>query len=91
MPPAYPNSPTISSSSQTQSVNPASIAGVTLHGWWSRSIGFAALAFASLPAYRLALRIRRRQRVLEGHCKQCGYDLRATPERCPGCGTIPAR
>jgi hypothetical protein len=38
-------------------------------------------------AVPLVKRLHRRQRVRHGLCVVCGYDLRATPERCPECGT----
>ncbi len=49
--------------------------------------------FLLLPATRCAFwlwnRIRRRRRARLGLCLICGYDLRATPERCPECATVP--
>lgn len=39
-----------------------------------------------LPAGVLLSLALRRRREFDGKCVQCGYDLRATPERCPECG-----
>jgi len=74
------------------------MAGVR-YAWQARWCGVSvphplmAGVLAVLPVWagvrrRLRLRGRREGGVI---CAECGYDLRATPGRCPECGMVPAR
>jgi hypothetical protein len=61
---------------------PSIIQGVILPYW------FVAVLFGFLSPV-LILKWRMHRRILAGCCSRCGYDLRATPDRCPECGTAP--
>jgi len=48
------------------------------------------LPLASFAIWRTASRLRRKPGFDQLKCGACGYDLRATPDRCPECGEVPA-
>ncbi|MDB5318449.1 MAG: hypothetical protein JWN40_80 [Phycisphaerales bacterium] len=55
-------------------------------------IPFLVVLFAPLPLVDVMMirrRRRRRVRAAAGLCIACGYDLRASPEKCPECGAVP--
>jgi|SRR5580658_6735792 hypothetical protein len=63
-----------------------------------RSGGLYVLRFWSVPLWLLAvlslvpwavLKVNQRRNLrVAGSCRNCGYDLRATTERCPECGAV---
>ena len=57
---------------------------------WSISIWYLIAGTAVLPVIQV-LSWLKPKRPSPGHCRHCGYDLRATPERCPECGTAPTK
>jgi hypothetical protein len=58
--------------------------------WWIGVPHWALfVVFMIMPVVWTAQRIgaAKRHRAARGLCVRCGYDLRATPDRCPECGT----
>jgi hypothetical protein len=46
---------------------------------------------AALPAWMVLLANGKHRKKKSGRCPACGYDLRATPNRCPECGAVPMK
>jgi hypothetical protein len=65
-------------------------AGVQLNGGRFVNIPYWFLALsAAVPPFVAVKRIRKRRRLSRrGLCAVCGYDLRASPDRCPECGVV---
>lgn len=61
---------------------PASPRHLTVHLW------LPTVLFAVAPTLLFVRWMRRR--AAKGLCPACDYDLRATPDRCPECGTVAA-
>ncbi len=55
------------------------------------ALGWPLLISLILVSLWVVLVVKQRRAARDGtRCRDCGYDLRATPARCPECGSVPA-
>jgi hypothetical protein len=59
---------------------------IEVGGDWTVPAWLPALLFATPPVLWFRFRRRMHNRRASGQCGTCGYDLRASPQRCPECG-----
>ena len=76
--PTYRSSPT---NSYRRNFAPANIVVITVPCWPLTFLSGVFVIVYTVPSAR------RRKRKKLGMCVKCGYDLRASKERCPECGT----
>jgi hypothetical protein len=56
------------------------------YGVWGERILHFLLSVPLLAAYAIFIASFIPERVRPGYCVNCGFDLKATPQRCPECG-----
>ena len=74
----------VGSYSPTQANAGYGVGSYLFAGGWRLAVGVLLIRFAdSIVRFSFS------ECYGEGRCKTCGYDMRATPDRCPECGKIP--
>ncbi len=86
-PPVLNTAPVIQSFAGIESVSESLGGTLVNYRMVSVPLAYFALLFSIAPAVWLVRRVRARSRRRAGLCRSCGYDLRASADRCPECGT----
>jgi len=68
---------------------PATLKSANFGFWFGFRIWLLFIPFSIFPLWWTFRRILRSFQARDGYCATCGYDLRATPGKCPECGVVP--